>query len=218
MKPSAIPEASLADQRLSRRRFLTWGALTAAMSLCPRPVVAGTSIFQPPERALAFFNTHTTQGNSLPQSRFNPERALAFFNTHTGESLRMVYWVKGDYLPDALSAVDYVLRDHRTDEVKTIDPQLLDLLHAICEELEVYQPLQIISGYRSPATNAYLRSQSRRVAQHSLHMDGKAVDFRLPGYSAATVRSVAMTLQGGGVGYYPRAEFVHLDVGPVRYW
>jgi uncharacterized protein YcbK (DUF882 family) len=194
MKPSATPEASLADQRLCRRRFLTWGALTAAMSLYPRSVVAGIKSLQP------------------------PERALAFLNTHTGESLRTVYWLKGDYLPDALSAVDYVLRDHRTDEVKTIDPQLLDLLHAICEELEVYQPFHIISGYRSPATNAYLRSQSRRVAQHSLHMDGKAVDVRLPEYSAATVRSVAMSLQGGGVGYYPRSEFVHLDVGRIRYW
>jgi uncharacterized protein YcbK (DUF882 family) len=194
MKPPAMPEAPLAGQRLSRRRFLTWGALTAAMSFCPRPVVAGMYKLQP------------------------PERALALLNTHTGESLRTVYWLKGDYLTDALSAVDYVLRDHRTDEVRTIDLQLLDLLHAICEELEVYQPFHIISGYRSPATNAFLRSQSRRVAEHSLHMDGKAVDFRLPEYSAATVRSVATTLQAGGVGYYPRSDFVHLDVGPIRYW
>jgi uncharacterized protein YcbK (DUF882 family) len=194
MVPSAIPEALLADQRLSRRRFLTWGVLAAATSFCTRPLVA--SIYRPQL----------------------PERTLAFFNTHTGESLRTVYWVQGGYLRDALSAVDYVLRDHRTDEVKTIDPQLLDLLHAICAELEINQPLHIISGYRSPATNAYLRSQSRRVAQQSFHMDGKAVDVRLPGYSAATVRSVAMSLQGGGVGYYPRAEFVHLDVGPIRYW
>jgi uncharacterized protein YcbK (DUF882 family) len=194
MQPSAVPEASPVDQKLSRRRFLTWGALTAAMSFSPRPIAAATSMFRP------------------------AERALSLLNTHTGESLRTVYWVKGDYLPDALSAVDYVLRDHRTDEVKTIDPHLLDLLHAVREELEVHQPFHIISGYRSPATNAYLRSQSRRVAQHSLHMDGKAVDVRLPGHSATTVRSVAMTLQGGGVGYYPHADFVHLDVGPVRYW
>jgi uncharacterized protein YcbK (DUF882 family) len=194
MKPPAMPEASLAGQRLSRRRFLMWGALTAAMSSCPRPVVAGMYKLQP------------------------PERALALLNTHTGETLRTVYWVKGDYVPDALSAVDYVLRDHRTDEVRSIDPQLLDLLHGICEELEVYQPFHIISGYRSPATNAFLRSQSRRVAEHSLHMDGKAVDFRVPGYSAYTIRCIATTLQAGGVGYYPRAEFVHLDVGPIRYW
>jgi uncharacterized protein YcbK (DUF882 family) len=194
MEPSAIPEASPADQRLSRRRFVTWGVLAAATSFCARPLVA--NIYRPQP----------------------PERTLAFFNTHTGEGLRTVYWVQGGYLPDALSAVDYVLRDHRTDEVKTIAPQLLDLLHAICAELEVYQPFHIISGYRSPATNAYLRSQSRGVAQQSFHMDGKAVDVRLPGYSAATVRSVAMSLQGGGVGYYPRAEFVHLDVGPIRYW
>jgi uncharacterized protein YcbK (DUF882 family) len=189
----SVAEVSLADQRLSRRGFLKLGTL-AATSFFPYPVVAGTRARKP------------------------RERALAFFNTHTGESLRTVYWVKGDYLPDALSAVDYVLRDHRTDEVKTIDPQLLDLLHAIYRELEVYEPLHIISGYRSPATNAYLRSQNRRVAEQSLHMDGKAVDFRLPGYSSATVRRLAVTLQGGGVGYYPRSDFVHLDVGPIRYW
>jgi uncharacterized protein YcbK (DUF882 family) len=129
-----------------------------------------------------------------------------------------VYWVEGQYLPESLAAIDHVLRDHRTDEIKPIDPLLLDLLHGIREELGCYQAFHIISGYRSPATNAYLRSVSRAVAEHSLHMDGKAVDLRLPGWAAFTVRSVAMDLRVGGVGYYARSEFVHVDVGPIRYW
>ena len=117
-----------------------------------------------------------------------------------------------------MSAVDRVLRDHRTDEIKPIDPQLLDLLHAISGELECSHPFYVISAYRSPTTNAFLRFMSRRVAEHSLHMDGKAIDLRIPGWGSHSVRRVAMELRMGGVGYYPRDNFVHVDVGPVRYW
>jgi uncharacterized protein YcbK (DUF882 family) len=220
MKPSALPEAPQADQRLSRRRFLTWGALAAGISLIPGSASAKRSIFQPiftppeippppsPLPMRNFFHPSTTP----------PEKALSLYNTHTGEGLNAVYWAEGEYLPEALSAVDHVLRDHRTDEIRPIDPQLLDLLHAIREELGCHQAFHVISGYRSPTTNAYLRSVSRRVAEHSLHMDGKAVDLRLPGWGAFTVRSVARELRVGGVGYYPRSEFVHVDVGPIRYW
>jgi uncharacterized protein YcbK (DUF882 family) len=198
MKPLAMPDASLADHRLSRRRFLKWGVLAAGMSLIPRAAVASRSLFQPP--------------------RHPPEKSVALYNSHTGESLDAVYWVRGEYLPEALTAVDRVLRDHRTDEIKPIDPQLLDLLHAISEGLDCHHPFYIVSGYRSPTTNAYLRAVQRGVAEYSLHMDGKAVDLRLPGWASATVRRVAMELRLGGVGYYRRADFVHLDVGPVRYW
>jgi uncharacterized protein YcbK (DUF882 family) len=231
MKPFAMPEASLADHRLSRRRFLKWGALAAGMSLIPRSPVESRSIFQPPDlpRRSIFqppitspgklANPYTPQGTSLfqPLTQFS-EKTVALYNTHTGESLNAVYWVKGRYLPDALSAVDRVLRDHRTDEVKPIDPQLLDLLHAISDELECSHPFSIISAYRSPATNAYLRFMSRGVAEHSFHMDGKAVDVRLPGWGSYMVRRVAVELRMGGVGYYPRSDFVHIDVGPIRYW
>jgi uncharacterized protein YcbK (DUF882 family) len=148
----------------------------------------------------------------------SPEKAVALYNSHTGESLKAIYWAQGRYLPEALSAVDRVLRDHRTDEIKPINPQVLDLLHAINEELACHSPFYIISAYRSPSTNAYLRFMSRRVAEHSLHMDGKAVDLRLPGWASHTLKRVAVDLQMGGVGYYPRADFVHVDVGPVRYW
>jgi len=194
MKPLAMCEASLANNRLTRRRFLQWGAVAAAMSLGPRSALSSTSGFQA------------------------PERSVAFYNTHTGESLSTIYWIQGKYLPEALADVDYVLRDHRTDEVKPIDPQLLDLLHAIGKILQSYRPFYIISGYRSQATNAYLRFFDGGVAEHSLHMDGKAVDIRLPGCATIHLRRVAIALRAGGVGYYRRSDFVHIDVGRIRYW
>jgi uncharacterized protein YcbK (DUF882 family) len=220
MKPFAMPEASLADHRLSRRRFLKWGALATAASLVPHSAVASRSIFRPPKAPPEKLITPYTapSGSHFQPATNPPEKAVALYNTHTGESLNAVYWVQGEYLPEALSAVDRVLRDHRTDEIKSIDPQLLDLLHAISDELACQHPFAIISAYRSPTTNAYLRFMRRGVAEHSLHMDGKAVDLRLPGWATDMVRRVAVELRMGGVGYYPRANFVHVDVGPVRYW
>jgi uncharacterized protein YcbK (DUF882 family) len=222
MKPFAMPEASLADHRLSRRRFLAWGALAAGLSFLPPSAVAARSIFQPPSRPLAnplHPDPDTRHRNTLFQPVTNGhQRAVALYNTHTGESINAIYWVQGQYIPEAMSAVDRVLRDHRTDEIKPIDPQLLNLLHAISEDLECLHPFYVISAYRSPTTNAFLRFMSRRVAEHSLHMDGKAIDLRLPGWASDTVRRVAIALRMGGVGYYPRANFVHVDVGPVRYW
>jgi len=190
------------------------------MSLAPHSAIASKSIFQPPKelprKPLA---SYTNQPRSFFQPGARPpEKAVALYNSHTGESLNATYWVRGQYLPEALSAVDRVLRDHRTDEIKPIDPQVLDLLYAINRELECHQPFYIISAYRSPTTNAYLRFMNRRVAEHSLHMDGKAVDLRLRGWASDTLRRVAIDIQMGGVGYYPRADFVHVDVGPVRYW
>jgi uncharacterized protein YcbK (DUF882 family) len=177
-------------------------------------------MFHPPRKRLQSFTPpETLPSKTLFQPLISPpEKTVALYNTHTGESINAVYWFRGQYLPETMSAVDRVLRDHRTDEVKPIDPQLLDLLHAISEELGCAQPFDIISAYRSPATNALLRFMGRRVAEHSLHMDGKAVDVRIPGTATHTVRRVAVTLGMGGVGYYPRSNFVHVDVGPVRYW
>jgi uncharacterized protein YcbK (DUF882 family) len=225
MKLSAMPEASLADHRLNRRRFLKWGALAGAMSLIPRAASARRSIFQPPLPPPYLPDKFITPSDLQTRSLFHPptnsssaEKCLSLYNTHTGEGLNAVYWAEGAYLPEALAAVDHVLRDHRTDEIKPIDPQLLDLLYAISEGLGCQQPFHIISGYRSPATNALLRMVSRGVAEHSMHMDGKAVDLRLPGWAAFTVRTIAKDLRVGGVGYYPRSEFVHVDVGPIRYW
>ena len=145
-------------------------------------------------------------------------RSLAFHNLHTGENLDLVYWSDGAYQPDALHEINRVLRDFRTGDVHPIDPQLLDLLVKVNRRLESTNPFQVISGYRSPATNALLRHETEGVAKSSLHMRGQAIDVRVPDRALSDLHRVAMSLRGGGVGYYPRSDFVHIDVGRVRYW
>lgn len=147
------------------------------------------------------------------------ERTLSLLNTHTGEQLQdVVYWQRGNYLTDALSDLDYVLRDHRTDEVHPIDPITLDLMAALSRKVNASQPFEIISGYRSPKTNEKLRGETSGVAKNSYHMKGQAVDLRLPGVPLEVVRKAALELRMGGVGYYPKSDFVHLDSGRVRSW
>ena len=146
-------------------------------------------------------------------------RRLAFDHTHTREKLTLVYAVGSDFVPQALSSLNHFLRDHYSGEVGVIDPQLFHLLHQIRLELGAEQPFQVISGYRSAATNAHLRNtRGGGVAQRSLHMDGKAIDVRLPGVSLADLRDAARGLGLGGVGYYPQEQFVHVDTGRVRHW
>jgi uncharacterized protein YcbK (DUF882 family) len=147
-----------------------------------------------------------------------PARRLAFDNLHTGESLDVAYWEDGAYVPDALAAVNHVLRDHRTNEVHTIEPKLLDLLTALSGRLDVAGRYAVISGYRSPQTNAMLHAESSQVASGSLHMKGQAIDIRMAGLDLARLRDAALGLAIGGVGYYPNSDFVHVDVGRVRRW
>jgi uncharacterized protein YcbK (DUF882 family) len=146
-----------------------------------------------------------------------PERSLSFYNLHTTEKLKIVYWCEGDYVPESLTAINRVLRDHRTGAIHDIEPRLLDLLCRVRTELDTTEPFQIISGYRSPETNAMLRGHSKGVASHSLHMDGLAVDVTVPGRSLEMIKKAATSMKAGGVGYYP-SQFVHLDVGRVRTW
>jgi uncharacterized protein YcbK (DUF882 family) len=145
-------------------------------------------------------------------------RRLAFVNTHTGERLDVVYHERGRYLDDALASIDRLLRDHRSDEVTSIDRDLLDSLVALRAALDTTQPLHVISGYRSPTTNARLAAASSGVARASLHLQGRAIDIRVPGRPLARVRAAALALRAGGVGFYPRSDFVHLDTGRVRSW
>jgi len=146
-------------------------------------------------------------------------RSLALANTHTGEQLSLVYASGERYLPTALDTLNHFLRDHYSGDVGVIDPQLMDLLHRVRQTLGTQQPFQVISAYRSPATNARLRrSRGGGVATHSLHMDGKAIDIRLPGVALTDVRDAALSLRAGGVGYYPHEQFVHIDTGRVRSW
>ncbi|HSQ02449.1 MAG TPA: DUF882 domain-containing protein [Burkholderiales bacterium] len=151
-------------------------------------------------------------------SRGETEKALWFYNTHTGESVKAVYWVQGEYVPGALAEIDFILRDFRSGDVKPIAPRLLDLASELRRALGSNEPIHIISGYRSPATNALLAAQSGGVATHSLHLLGEALDLRVPGRDLKDVRRAALALHAGGVGYYPRSDFVHIDIGRVRTW
>jgi uncharacterized protein YcbK (DUF882 family) len=146
------------------------------------------------------------------------ERDIAFRHRHTGETLRTVYYANGRYIPGALREVNWLLRDFRTDAVKEIDPQLLDLLYAVRQRLESNEAYEVYSGYRSPETNARLRSEGWGVARNSLHMQGMAIDIRLPDRDARYIARAARDMERGGVGYYPRANFVHVDSGSVRTW
>jgi len=147
------------------------------------------------------------------------ERFLSFHHTHTGERLKITYWEGGSYITDALKDVNHLLRDFRSNDTHRIDPVLLDQLFAVRMKLDTDRPFHIISGYRSPNTNAMLRGRGRGgVAKHSLHMSGKAIDIRVPGRSLEKVRLAALTMQAGGVGYYAGPQFVHMDTGRVRRW
>jgi uncharacterized protein YcbK (DUF882 family) len=180
---------------MTRRQLLKAGLFASLVCTVPIPSWASTGLAGP------------------------AERTLSLLNTHTGERLKeVVYWEKGLYLPDALKDINYVLRDHRTDEIHDIDPKTIDLMAAIARKLEANRPFEIISGYRSPQTNQLLRRISRMVAKNSYHMQGKAVDLRLPGVPLKTVHKAALDLRMGGVGYYPKSKFVHVDTGNVRTW
>lgn len=156
--------------------------------------------------------------DALAVGRVSPVRELSLLNLHTGERLTAEYWVKGRYQADALAEIERILRDHRTGERHVIDRGLLDLVHVLHTRLDRPDPLHIISGYRSPATNAMLRSRSSGVATNSYHMRGMAIDLSLPGASTRQIYRAALRLRAGGVGYYPDSGFVHVDVGPVRTW
>lgn len=149
------------------------------------------------------------------------EYRLRLYHTHTRERLEIIYRRGDTYLPDALSELDHYLRDHRTGEVRHFDPRLFDLLHDLTESLHDSRgEIDVICGYRTPGSNEFLRTRSPHtgVARHSLHMEALAIDIRLPGIPTSTVRDAALRLHRGGVGYYLRSDFVHVDVGRVRQW
>ena len=145
-------------------------------------------------------------------------RSLSFVHTHTGESLSVAYFANGTYDASALARVNQLLRDFRTDEVHPIDPALLDILFDLQTLADREQPFEVISGYRSPQTNAALRQRSHGVAEHSFHIQGRAIDVRLSGFPTRRLHELALGMQRGGVGFYAASDFVHLDNGPIRFW
>lgn len=147
-------------------------------------------------------------------------RSLRFEHTHTGESLALTYAMGDRYLAGALDEMRHFLRDFRNGETHAIDPGLLDQLHLLAAVTATRAPFQVISGYRSPATNALLQREGHGVASHSLHLQGQAIDIRLVDVELADLRDAAISLRAGGVGYYPSpgSDFVHVDTGRVRRW
>jgi uncharacterized protein YcbK (DUF882 family) len=148
----------------------------------------------------------------------NQERRLSFYNTHTHERLTVIYKKGDDYVPEAMGKICHILRDHRANEIHAMDPRLMDFLYDLLTEVNNHGEVHIISGYRSPKTNAKLRKKSKGVARRSRHMQGQALDFRLPGTETAVLRDTARKMKRGGVGYYKKSDFIQIDMGRVRNW
>jgi len=180
---------------INRRRFLQFG------------VAAATSLILP-----------DALGNIRIDTPVAPERKLSLLNLHTGESITATYWAEGEYQNSELAAINNILRDHRTGDVHSMDSGLLELLNTLHHKLDARESFQVISGYRSPKTNAKLSKKSKGVAKKSLHMQGKAIDIRLPGCALSDLQKAALSCRKGGVGYYPKSDFIHIDTGRVRRW
>lgn len=153
----------------------------------------------------------------VPAVSFAP-RSVSLYNIHTGEWLRTVYWADGHYIREAVRDINWILRDHHSDEIRAMDAGVLDLLGMLRERLDTSEPFLVVCGYRSPATNSRLWLQHEGVAKRSYHIKGMAVDLRSEGRDLRQVRDAALSLSCGGVGYYPRSDFVHVDCGPIRRW
>ena len=145
-------------------------------------------------------------------------RKLRMHSGRTGESINTIYWIEGEYIPEALDEINRFMRDWRNDKIKQIDARAIDIWAASHNLLEADTPYLMLSGYRSPGTNAMLRSKSSGVARNSLHMQGQAADLRLPGRTVSQMAKAAISCSAGGVGKYSRSNFVHMDCGPVRTW
>jgi len=145
-------------------------------------------------------------------------RRIRMYSGRTGERIDMIYWIDGKYIKDSIKEINYFMRDWRNDQIKSIDPRTIDIMAASHNLLDVNEPYMMLSGYRSPQTNAMLRRRSRGVAKNSLHMRGQAADLRLASRSVSQMAKAALACQAGGVGKYRRSNFVHMDCGVVRSW
>jgi uncharacterized protein YcbK (DUF882 family) len=231
-------------KKISRRRMLQVGAAATASILVPGVALADDWIrvnavpltsmipgrssimrWQPNKPSMRLHQNEAPVEARYQAVRYTPTRSysnetrsLAMYNPHTGESLNTVYCENGYYVPGALREIDYFFRDFRANLVKQIDPRLLDLLHTIHQSSDTSKPFNLVSGYRSPQTNAMLAAQFEGVARHSMHIEGKAADINLPGRQLSLLQRVALALRFGGVGYYPQSGFVHVDTGRIRHW
>ena len=157
--------------------------------------------------------------NTMAKSiSIDKKRTLSFYHTHTDTELSLVYFDNNTYLTSALDEINLFLGDFRTGDTHPIEPRLLDSIYLLQQQTGVNNEFEVISAYRSPKTNAHLRKKSNGVAKKSLHMQGKAIDIRLRGFKTSKLRDTAIAMKIGGVGYYRRSDFIHLDVGNVRHW
>lgn len=145
-------------------------------------------------------------------------RRVKMYSGRTGENIDTIYWIEGEYVPEALKEINYFMRDWRSDSIKNIDARTVDIIAATHALLDVNEPYMLLSGYRTPETNAMLRSRSKRVAKNSLHIQGEAADLRLKSRNVPQIYAAAMSCHAGGVGKYMRSNFVHMDCGPIRTW
>lgn len=145
-------------------------------------------------------------------------RKVRMYSERSGETLDAVYWIDGKYVPEVLTQINYFMRDWRVDEIRKMAPQTVDIIAATHALLDTSEPYMLLSGYRTPQTNAMLREYSRGVAKNSLHIQGEAADLRLNSRSVPQIYAAAWSCQAGGVGKYMRSDFVHMDCGPVRTW
>lgn len=214
---------------MHRRKLLQWGLSAVGAGLVPfaaaradddiiGAILQGKHPSAPAVPAAPAIGLRPTPVESFAAEAVVEPRWVKLRNIHTDEKLEAVYWENGEYVPDAVQALNHVLRDYRNDEVHPIDPGLYDILGRIAEKTQTKAHFQVISGYRSPATNRMLSERSGEVARHSLHMDGKAMDIFLEDIPLQEIRAEALGLKLGGVGYYPKSRFVHVDVGRVRTW
>ncbi|CAH0186091.1 hypothetical protein SRABI13_01375 [Erwinia aphidicola] len=176
----------------NRRKWLALGGAALGVALLPGQAFASLSTARP--------------------------RVLTLSNLNTGESLKTEFFNGKSYDKDELARLNHFFRDYRANKSKNIDPHLFDQLYRLQTMLDTRKPVQLISGYRSLATNNSLRSHSKGVAKHSYHTLGQAMDFHIEGISLSIIRKAALSLRAGGVGYYPSSNFVHIDTGPVRNW
>jgi uncharacterized protein YcbK (DUF882 family) len=179
-----------------RRDFLKFSAALAAAAL---PSLSHAAVLLPSKTALR-------------------ERTLRMYNTHTGETIKSTYWAEGRFIPESMADINKLLRDHRNNQIATIDPALIVLIDQVSTQVKPDGVIHIISGYRSPASNQMLADTTNGVAKHSMHLEGRAIDVRMPGVALAALRKTALAASGGGVGYYPDSQFVHMDTGKVRRW
>ncbi|CAO3417390.1 DUF882 domain-containing protein [Azospirillum doebereinerae] len=192
---------------MGRRGFLGFAA--AALSAAAVPVVTSVATVAP-----VLLGSSPVEAAPLAGG----VRRIALHNINTNERFDGVYWADGHYKPDALKKLDVLLRDHRAKQVCRYDPRLFDLLARVHQTLDSEDPFEVICGFRSRRTNAMARRRSRGVAKESYHTRGMAIDIRLPDTQLRAISETAKAMHGGGVGFYPRSGFVHLDVGPVRSW